>query len=87
MTQKPEKKIKVGAVSASVWKRTVEKDGRSFVVRQVTLDRSYKDRNGEWKSVNSYDTNDIPKAVMALVNAYKHILDAPDDKVVVEDVV
>lgn len=92
MNQKPEHKVKVGAVTASIWKREVKKNGNTFTVRQVSLDRTYKDKNDEWQSTNSYDTNDIPKAILALSRAYQGILDAAksdangDGDVVVEDV-
>ena len=90
MNQKPEHKVKVGAVTASIWKRTVEKNGNSFTVRQVSLDRTYKDKNGDWQSTNSYDQGDVPKAVLALCRAYLSIMDASksdsDGGVEVEDV-
>lgn len=90
MNQEPEHKVKVGAVTASIWKRTVEKNGNSFVVRQVSLDRTYKDKNGDWQSTNSYDIGDVPKAVFALCRAYLSIMDASknesDGGIEVEDV-
>ena len=68
---KPETKIKVGAISASVWKRThTSKDGQSFDRRQVTIDRVYKDKEGNWKNATSFELNDIPKAILALQEAY-----------------
>ncbi|MCL4215943.1 MAG: hypothetical protein KJ052_02910 [Candidatus Hydrogenedentes bacterium] len=77
---KPEMKVKVGAVSASVWKRThTTKDGRKFESRQVSLDRTYKDAKGEWKSTNNYDINDVPKAILALSRAYEHIATKSDE--------
>lgn len=86
MNDKPEHKIRFGAVTATIWSRTVEKYGRSFTMRQVTLDRSYKDGEGAWKSTNSYDLNDVPKAIVALARAYQYIMDTPDSEVVVEDI-
>jgi hypothetical protein len=78
--QKPEKDFKVGAVRATIWKRTHDtRDGRKFVACRVVLDRIYKDTQGTWQKTNSYDLNDIPKAVMALERAYAH-LTAQDDR-------
>lgn len=72
---KPENKFQIGAVSACIWKRShTTKDGQSFEKRQVSLDRTYKDRNGNWKNSSSYDTNDIPKAILALSQAYQHLV-------------
>jgi hypothetical protein len=71
---KPEMKYRVGAVCASVWKRThTTKDGRKFETRQVSLDRTYKDAQGEWQTTNNYDLNDVPKAILALTRAYDHM--------------
>lgn len=90
---KPEKKYKIGAVSASIWKRThTTKDGGSFEKWSVSLDRTYKDRNGNWQTTSSYDTNDVPKALLALSQAYRHIVNQPTSNgngssdVVVEEV-
>ncbi len=72
---KPETKIKIGAISASVWKRTHKtQDGREFDRRQVSIDRAYKDKEGNWKNVTSFDANDIPKVVLALQEAYALIV-------------
>lgn len=71
---RPEKNFRVGAVRASVWKRTYDtRDGRKFDARRVVLDRSYKDSQGEWKNTNSYDANDLPKAILALEQAYAYL--------------
>ena len=76
---KPETKFKIGAVSASVWKRThTTKDGRKFETRQVSLDRTYKDAQGDWQTTNNYDLNDVPKAILALTRAYEHMATQAD---------
>ena len=72
---RPEKNFKVGAVRAAVWPTTIVlKDGTSFDKKKVVVDRRYKDRNGEWKSTNSLDANDVPKAILALQKAYEYIM-------------
>lgn len=55
-------RIKVGGITATVWKN--ENGGKEFL--SVTLDRSYKDRSGEWKKSHSLRQNDLPKALLAL---------------------
>ena len=72
--EKPEAKFKVGAVRASIWKWTnTAKDGRQFTQRKAVLDRAYKDANGQWQHTNSYDTNDVPKAVLAMQKAFEYM--------------
>ena len=73
-TEKPEAKFKVGAVRASIWKWTnTAKDGRQFTQRKAVLDRAYKDASGQWQHTNSFDTNDVPKAVLALQKAFEYM--------------
>ena len=77
---RPEKNFRVGAVRAAVWPTTIVlKDGTSFDKKKVVVDRRYKDRNGEWKSTNSLDANDVPKAILALQLAYAFLM-VKDDK-------
>ena len=71
---KPEKVFKMGAVRASVFLNTIEKDGTSIPLRKVVLEVRYRDKNGEWKSTKSLSINDLPKAIAALQQAYEYIL-------------
>ena len=65
----PEKKFRVGAVSATVWINSTEKG--SFP--NIQLSRSYLDKDKNWKDTNSFNVNDIPKAVLVLEEAYKFV--------------
>ena len=85
-----ENKFRAGAVSATVWanKRRVGK--KSFVMRSVSLQRAYQDEDGEWKYTSSLGMNDIPKAVVVLWRAFKHLVCPPaeeeEESVVEEEV-
>ena len=72
---KPVKKIRVGAIDAAVWKNTIKqaKTDAEIVVFSVSVERRYKNQDGEWTGTNSYRINDIPKAVLALQKAYEFI--------------
>ena len=72
---RPLRSFKAGAVCAAIWPNSVTgKDGRSFEIKKVVLDRRYKTAQGEWKSANSLDFHDIPKAILALQKAYEYLL-------------
>jgi hypothetical protein len=72
---KPEKHIRFGGVRVSIWKDTRQNaNGGSFESRSVTLDRAYKDANGEWKGTGTMRESDIPKAISALQEAYAYIM-------------
>jgi hypothetical protein len=63
------KHIRVGGVEATIWKN--EYDGKTSF--SVTLQRSYKDRNGVWKTTYSLRQNDLPKALLALQKAFETV--------------
>jgi len=72
---KPEQKYTYGTVSAAIWQREVTtREGKRVVIRQAGLDRRYPDKQGIWKTTHSYDVNEIPKAILALMDAYRYIL-------------
>ena len=62
-------RIRVGGITATVWKN--ENGGKEYLT--VTLQKSYKDRAGEWKRTNSLRQNDLPKALLALQQAFEHL--------------
>jgi hypothetical protein len=70
----PEKKFKAGCVSATVWLNKIVKDNKSFVQRTITLEKNFKDKNGNWKNNNCFNPNDLPKAEVVLRQAFKHSL-------------
>ena len=39
----------------------------------MSLERGYKDKNGEWKNTSSLRPQDIPDAVLALNKSYEFI--------------
>lgn len=73
-TNKPEKHFRFGAVRASVWCDVRNgPSGQPFKSWSVTLDRAYKDAQGEWQNTHSLKEADIPKAVLALERAFEFI--------------
>lgn len=77
---KPIKKLSAGGVQAAVWQNTRKRnDGEEYKEYSVSLDRSYKDKNGEWQSTSSLRESDIPKAALLLNQAYEFIVMKPGD--------
>lgn len=70
---KPEQKFKAGAISATLWKNELTKNGNNFDYYTVSVERSYKDSNGDWKTTHSLRVNDIPKAVLVLNKCYEFL--------------
>ena len=78
----PVKKFRVGAVSCAVWQND-GKDGSKFFT--VTMERRYKDKEGNWKSTNNLGVNDLPKAVLVLQKAFEFALLKESQDVAVEE--
>ncbi|MCA9124887.1 MAG: hypothetical protein KDB11_32145 [Planctomycetales bacterium] len=69
---KPEKVFRVGSVSASVFVNTVDTENGKREIRNVNLQRRYKDGD-EWKSSSSFGLGDIPQAMSALQLAFDYV--------------
>lgn len=69
----PEKKFVAGPIAATIWKNSSMKDGKEFFFETVSLERSFKDKNGEWKSTSNMRVNDLPKAAMVMNKAYEYL--------------
>lgn len=72
---KPEKKFRAGAISATVWQNKGQKaNGEETEYRTISIERSYLDKQGKWQSTNSLRINDLPKASLALQKAYEFLV-------------
>lgn len=71
----PEKKFKAGAINVTIWKNERQKEsGEEFSYYSISIDRRYKNKNGEWQSTNSLRVNDLPKAILVLNKAYEYLV-------------
>jgi len=71
----PEKKFRAGAVSATIWQNSGQRqDGSLASFNTISFERGYKDKQGNWKSTSSLRVADIPKAVVVLNKAYEYIV-------------
>ncbi|MBW3012409.1 hypothetical protein KY311_04440 [Candidatus Woesearchaeota archaeon] len=74
MAQKPEQKFRVGNVTATIWCNEVKKDGETKEIKHVSFEKSYKDKDGEWKNTSSLNIADLPKAMVVLGKAYEYLV-------------
>ena len=68
---KPEQKFRAGAVEATIWKNISTKPGMSGEYYSISFGRSYKDKSGSWKTTNSLNLTDVPKAIAVIGKAYE----------------
>ena len=67
---RPIKQFNAGGIQAAVWENS-GKEGKTY--NTVTLQRSYKDKDEQWKHSSYLKTNDIPKAIVLLQKAYEKL--------------
>ena len=70
----PEKRFKVGACTASVFVNEVSTGNGKVEIKSVSLQRAYKDKEGNFQHATSFGANDIPKAILALSKAYDYLV-------------
>lgn len=68
----PEKTFRIGLVSASVFINEVNGEGGKRQIRNVNLQRRYRDGDS-WKSSSSFGLADLPNALRALQLAMQHV--------------
>jgi len=68
--KKPVMKFKAGNVTASIWRHKGEL-GTFF---NVSLEKNYKDKEGNWKSSGNLNLPEIQKAVLVLNQCYAWIM-------------
>lgn len=71
---KPLRKFRAGALSATIWENIGQKEGQPVVYNTVSFERSFKDKEGNWQKTNSLRTSDLPKAAMVLHKAYEYLI-------------
>ena len=69
----PEITFRNGACSASVFENEYNRGKETFSVRNVSFQKRYRDKEGDWKTSSSLNVNDLPKAVLVLNKAYEHL--------------
>lgn len=84
--QRPVAKFTAGQVSAAIWENEVTtKTGKKVAMLKATVERRYKDRDGQWKSSNSFSRNEIPFVIDCLQKSLDHIIGSPQEEESVEE--
>ena len=70
----PLKKFRAGQVSCALWENEAQVNGRSVRMLKASVERRYKDKNGQWQSSASFSRNEIPLAIYCLQKAFDTII-------------
>jgi len=86
---KPIWKTNAGQVSAAVWENSITANGKQVTVLKCSVQRRYKDKDGQWRSSTSFNRNEISLALWCLRKALDFIIETQqkDDDSVEEEVV
>lgn len=70
----PEQKFRDKELIVDVWNNTgTRADGTTFSFNTLSIQRSYKDKNEDWKNTNSLRPNDIPRIITLLQEAQTYL--------------
>ena len=69
---KPERVFRIGSISASVFANEADGEGGKRQMRNVNLQRRYRDGD-QWKSSTSFALADLPAAMAVLKLALDHV--------------
>jgi hypothetical protein len=78
--QRPAAKFRAGQVSAAIWENEITANGRKVTMLKATVERRFKDKDGQWKSSNGFSRNEIPLAIYCLQKSFEHIIGAQQDE-------
>ena len=68
----PVDRIRAGSVTASIWENVTEKGTRT----SVTVQRSYKDKDGKWHNIDNYSGPELLELAHVALKAYDRLNEA-----------
>jgi len=74
MNQQPIARFRAGQVSCGIWENEIQVNGTAKTMLKASVSRRYKDRDGNWKSSQSFSRNEIPLALYCLEQAFEKII-------------
>ena len=74
-TQRPVKVFRSRGVSASVFENQAKAGEREVTFHKVSLQRTYRDADGQFKTTTSFSRDDLPIARHVLQQAWAFILE------------
>lgn len=74
--QQPVAKIKGGNnISVALWENQIQTKAKTVTMIKATLQKRYKDKNGDWQTSTSYSKADIPDMVFCLQKAFEKMIE------------
>ena len=73
--KKPIAKFRAGQVASALWENQIDIKGRTVTILKATVQRRYKDHDGNWQSSGSFSRDEIPLAIHCLQKAFEQIVE------------
>ena len=73
--KEPLQRFRAGQVEGAIWENRVQVNGQAATILKASVNRRYKDRNGNWQSSQSFSKNEIPLAIYVLQKAFEGMLE------------
>ena len=78
--QRPVAKFTAGQTSAAIWENEIQtKNSGTATILKATVQRRYRDKDGQWKSSGSFSRNEIPLAIYCLQKSFEHMIEKQKD--------
>ena len=78
MTNRPDKKLKVGALSATIWRAKTDKDKDKALL--VVFEKSYKNKDGKWATTNHFTIQDLATVAWLAKKAFSYALERRESR-------
>ncbi len=74
--ERPVARFRAGAITAAVWRNSIDVSGRKVSVFKATVERGFKDpKTDEWRNTGSFGRNDLPLVVFCLERAFAWMIE------------
>ncbi len=70
----PIKKFKVGTIGVSIWQNERETPNGTREFPSITIQKGFKDKEGNWQNTSALNSGDLPKAILAMQKAYEYLV-------------
>jgi hypothetical protein len=71
----PIKKFQAGQVTCAVWENAMTVNGQPQTILKATVGRRFRDKDGQWKTSQSFSRNEIPLAIYVLQKAFEAMIE------------
>lgn len=75
----PVKSFRLSNVSVSIFENDVEREGKHHSYSSAKVEKSYKDRSGDWKRSNSFSLDELLRLRLLLDKTIDHLAAATFD--------